>query len=106
MISFFIIFVKKSEMAKTEPITEKVQAILRMDPDKYETIRRAARRSNASFNTFAVEALLKASAEKAKQLKREDLIPDKVLASLAVDSFVLSAEDLSTHPRIAKLLTE
>ena len=93
-------------MARTAEKEERVQAILRMSPDHYATIRNAARRANVSFNTFAVNTLVQAAEPPQAHLRRCELDPDPVLTALAVDSFGLSPEDLAKNPRIAKLLAE
>lgn len=86
--------------------TGKVQAILRMDADKYRALRNAARRANMSFNTYAVETLMNASGAKPVSYRREDLKPDPVLSDLTVESFGFTDEELAANPRIASILSK
>ena len=85
---------------------DKVQAILRMDAKSYAAIRTAARRSNQSFNAFAVEALVRASAWQPDTVRRSDLKPDPILESLAVESFGFTEQELAENPRIAEILSK
>ncbi|MBQ6073377.1 MAG: hypothetical protein IJK90_05645 [Bacteroidales bacterium] len=92
-------------MSTPSPRKEKVQAILRMKPETYEAIRRAAGRSGQSFNTFAVETLETAVLPQTiKKIKISDFKPDPELERFIVPSFDLTEEDLAEHPRLAKLL--
>ena len=92
-------------MSTTTTRNGKVQAILRMKPETYEAIRRAAGRRGRSFNTFAVETLETAVLpQPVKKIKISDFKPDPELERFIVPSFDLTAEDLAEHPRLAKLL--
>ncbi len=93
-------------MARTMEKDERIQAILRLPPDLYSSLRNAAKRARMSFNTFAVETLTQVIKPSPTRIDRDALKPDPILDSLVVDSFGLSAEDLADKPRIAKLLAE
>ena len=68
----------------------KVQAILRMDAKTYEAIRRAARRSNRSFNRFAVETLEEAVNPKpVKKYRLEDLKLNPVFEEFLVPGYTM-----------------
>ena len=68
----------------------KVQAILRMDIKTYEAIRRAARRSNRSFNRFAVETLEEAVNPKpVKKYRLEDLKLNPVFEEFLVPGYTM-----------------
>ena len=68
----------------------KVQAILRMDTKTYEAIRRAARRSNRSFNRFAVETLEEAVNPKpVKKYRLEDLKLNPVFEEFLVPGYTM-----------------
>ena len=68
----------------------KVQAILRMDTKTYEAIRRAARRSNRSFNRYAVETLEEAVNPKpVKKYRLEDLKLNPVFEEFLVPGYTM-----------------
>ena len=82
----------------------KVQAILRMDAKTYEAIRRAARRSNRSFNRYAVETLEGAVNIPEKKINIKDVQLDPIWSSLMIPSLDLTEDDIREDPRLAAIL--
>lgn len=82
----------------------KVQAILRMDVKTYEAIRRAARRSNRSFNRFAVETLEEVANPQEGKISIKDVQLDPELAALIIPSFDLTEEEIRNDPRMSAIL--
>ena len=83
----------------------KVQAILRMDVRTYEAIRRAARRSNRSFNRFAVETLEEAVNPKpARKYRMEDIMSNPVLESFIVPSLTFTKEEIEADYKLQRIL--
>ena len=82
----------------------KVQAILRMDVKTYEAIRRAARRSNRSFNRYAVETLEEAVNPQEGKISIKDVQLDPIWASLMIPSLDLTEEEIREDPRLSAIL--
>lgn len=82
----------------------KVQAILRMPVETYEAIRRAARRSNRSFNRFAVETLEEAVYPPVGKISVKDVKLDPVWESLMIPSLDLTEEEIRKDPRLSAIL--
>ena len=92
-------------MNTATPRKEKVQAILRMSPETYEAIRRAAGRSHKSFNSYAVEILEAAAIPKPEpKIKISELKPDPVLESFILPSLDLTEEEINNDPRLVAIL--
>lgn len=83
--------------------TKKVQAILRMDPDTFDSIHRAARRSKRSFNTFAIEAL-EAAVGLEKKIRLSEIRLDPVLESYILPSSGLTEKEIREDPRLSAIL--
>ena len=85
----------------------KVQAILRMEASTYEAIRRAARRSGRSFNTFAVETLDAAANPKpVKKYRLEDIMSNPVFEEFIVPSFSMdfTEEEIEADYKLQRIL--
>ena len=83
----------------------KVQAILRMDVKTYEAIRRAARRSNRSFNRYAVETLEEVVNPKpVKKYRLEDIKANPVLESFIVPSLSFTKEEIEADYKLQRIL--
>lgn len=92
-------------MPQTSSTPAKVQAILRMSPETYEAIRRAARRSHRSFNTYAVETLeAAANPEPEEKIKLSEIQLDPVLESYIVPSLELTEAEILEDPRLSAIL--
>ncbi len=82
----------------------KVQAILRMDTKTYEAIRRAARRSNRSFNRYAVETLEEAVNPPEGKINIKDVKLDPIWEPLMIPSLDLTEEEIREDPRLSAIL--
>ena len=83
----------------------KVQTILRMDVKTYEAIRRAARRSNRSFNRFAVETLEEVGNPKpVKKYRLEDIMLNPVVESFIVPSLNFTKEEIEADYKLQRIL--
>lgn len=85
----------------------KVQAILRMPVETYEAIRRAARRSNRSFNRFAVEILEAAANPKpVKKYRLEEIQSNPVLEEFIVPSYSMdfTEEEIAADYKLQRIL--
>lgn len=92
-------------MSTSTPRTEKVQAILRMSPETYEAIRRAAGRSHKSFNSYAVETLeAAADPEPERKIRLSEIKLDPVLESYILPSSGLTDEEIREDPRLSAIL--
>jgi hypothetical protein len=92
-------------MNTATPRKEKVQAILRMSPETYEAIRRAAGRSHKSFNSYAVETLEAAAMPQPEpKIKISELKPDPEWERFIVHSLDLTEEEIRNDPRLSAIL--
>lgn len=94
-------------MSTATPRNGKVQTILRMSAETYEAIRRAARRSNRSFNRYAVETLEAAANPKPKKKYRlEDIMANPVLEQFIVPSFTadFTKEEIEADYKLQRIL--
>lgn len=93
-------------MRSTTPTTQngKVQAILRMPVETYEAIRRAARRSNRSFNRYAVETLNEAANPPEKRINIKNVKLSSVWNSYMIPALDLTEEEIRKDPRLSAIL--
>ena len=99
------IFAEKKNDEYSNAPKEKVQAILRMSPETYEAIRRAAGRSHKSFNSYAVETLEAAAMPQPEpKIKISELKPDPEWERFIVHSLDLTEEEIRNDPRLSAIL--
>lgn len=94
-------------MNASSPVVKdgKVQAILRMDVKTYEAIRRAARRSNRSFNRYAVETLeASADPKPVKKYRLKDIKLNPILESFIVPSLNFTKEEIEADYKLQRIL--
>jgi hypothetical protein len=103
---YFVYLCKKDTMMDTPASRpKKVQAILRMSPETYEAIRRAAGRNHKSFNSYAVETLEAAAIPKPEpKIKISELTPDSEWERFIVHSLDLTEEEIGNDPRLSAIL--
>ena len=82
----------------------RVQVILRMPAETYESIRVAARKSNRSFNRYAVETLEAAVNPPEEKINIRGVVLDPALASCILPSLDLTEEEIREDPRISAIL--
>ena len=76
-----------------------------MDAKTYEAIRRAARRSGRSFNTYAVETLENAANHgTVKKISISDIKLDPELESFIIPSLDLTEAEIREDPRLSSIL--
>ena len=82
----------------------RVQVILRMPAETYESIRVAARKSNRSFNRYAVETLETAANPKpVKKYRLEDLKLDPVWESFMIPSLDFTKEEIEADYKLQRI---
>ena len=75
-----------------------------MDVKTYEAIRRAARRSNRSFNRYAVETLEEVVNPPEAKINIKDVKLDPIWESLMIPSLDLTEKEILEDPRLSKIL--
>ncbi len=83
----------------------RVQVILRMPAETYESIRVAARKSNRSFNRYAVETLEAAANPKpVKKYRLEDILSNPIFEEFVVPSLDFTEEEIAADYKLQRIL--
>ena len=83
----------------------RVQVILRMPAETYESIRVAARKSNRSFNRYAVETLETAANPKpVKKYRLEDIQSNPIFEEFVVPSLDFTEEEIAADYKLQRIL--
>lgn len=83
--------------------TRRVQTIIRLNPTLLETIRRQAKRSSRSFNSYVEKVLETACNEEFPHIEA-DATPSELVVNLSCCSGMPSQEQIAADPRLSGIL--